>query len=86
MINKTDLAEAVGADLDLMKREADVIRGGGPVVMAQVCAGDAMVEAVRLAWGHDAVEGGCSGRVVGRGGGRACADGQVGMPSYGGLR
>lgn len=36
MINKTDLAEAVGADLDLMKREADVIRGGGPVVMAQV--------------------------------------------------
>lgn len=36
MINKTDLAEAVGADLARMKEEAEVMRGGGPLVMAQV--------------------------------------------------
>lgn len=36
VINKTDLAEAVGADLERMKEEAHVMRGDGPVVMAQV--------------------------------------------------
>lgn len=36
VINKTDLAEAVGADLGRMKDEAHVMRGEGPVVMAQV--------------------------------------------------
>lgn len=36
VINKTDLAEAVGADLERMAREAAVMRGDGPVVMAQV--------------------------------------------------
>lgn len=36
VINKTDLAEAVGADLARMKEEAEVMRGGGPLVMAQV--------------------------------------------------
>jgi len=36
VINKTDLAEAVGADLDRMKKEANMMRGDGPVVMAQV--------------------------------------------------
>lgn len=36
VINKTDLAEAVGADLERMAREAAVMRGEGPVVMAQV--------------------------------------------------
>lgn len=36
VINKTDLAEAVGADLERMKEEAHVMRGEGPVVMAQV--------------------------------------------------
>ena len=36
VINKTDLAEAVGADLDRMKREAAVMRGEGPVIFAQV--------------------------------------------------
>lgn len=36
MVNKTDLAEAVGADLDRMKSEAKMMRGDGPVVMAHV--------------------------------------------------
>src|SRR5712675_199503 len=36
VVNKTDLANAVGADLDVMKRDADTMRHGGPVVFAQV--------------------------------------------------
>lgn len=36
VINKTDLAEAVGADLDIMSGDAHRMRGGtGPVVLAQ---------------------------------------------------
>lgn len=37
VINKTDLASAVGADLDVMKRDALRMRDGGPFVFAQVC-------------------------------------------------
>ena len=36
VINKTDLAPAVGADLDVMARDAKRMRGEGPVVFAQV--------------------------------------------------
>ena len=36
VINKTDLAEAVGADLDLMGVQAAQMRGDGPVLFAQV--------------------------------------------------
>lgn len=36
VINKTDLAEAVGANLDVMKRDAALMRGDGPTVFAQV--------------------------------------------------
>ena len=36
VINKTDLAEAVDADLDVMARDAAAMRGEGPVVFAQV--------------------------------------------------
>jgi urease accessory protein len=36
VINKCDLAEAVGADLVRMEREAKMMREGGPVVMAVV--------------------------------------------------
>mmetsp|Transcript_47847 Transcript_47847/g.126922 ORF Transcript_47847/g.126922 Transcript_47847/m.126922 type:complete len:297 (-) Transcript_47847:76-966(-) len=36
IINKTDLAEAVGADLKVMERDAARMRGTGPVVFAQV--------------------------------------------------
>lgn len=48
VINKTDLAEAVGADLERMKREAVVMRGTGPVVMAQVKFDIGVAEIMRL--------------------------------------
>lgn len=37
VINKTDLAPAVGADLTVMERDALRMRDGGPFVFAQVC-------------------------------------------------
>lgn len=36
VINKTDLAPAVGADLAVMERDALRMRDGGPFVFAQV--------------------------------------------------
>lgn len=39
VINKIDLAEAVGADLGVMERDARAMRGDGPFVFAQVKAG-----------------------------------------------
>ena len=36
VINKTDLAKAVGADLDVMERDSRKMRGNGPFVFAQV--------------------------------------------------
>jgi urease accessory protein len=36
VINKTDLAEAVGADLNVMESDSRKMRGDGPVVFAQV--------------------------------------------------
>src|SRR5207344_2507631 len=36
VINKTDLAPHVGADLDVMARDAARMRGAGPTVFAQV--------------------------------------------------
>ncbi len=36
VINKTDLAQIVGADLDVMARDAKKMRGHGPFVFAQV--------------------------------------------------
>ena len=36
VINKTDLAPAVGADLTVMERDALRMRDGGPFVFAQV--------------------------------------------------
>jgi urease accessory protein len=36
VINKTDLAPAVGADLSIMARDARLMRGAGPVIFAQV--------------------------------------------------
>lgn len=36
VINKTDLAAAVGADLAVMERDALRMRDGGPFVFAQV--------------------------------------------------
>ncbi|KAL5594338.1 hypothetical protein BROUX41_001277 [Berkeleyomyces rouxiae] len=36
IVNKTDLAEAVGADLGVMERDARLMREGGPTIFAQV--------------------------------------------------
>jgi len=55
VINKTDLAEAVGADLAVMARDAERMRGAGPVVFAQVKNGvglEAITEHIRHAWAH----------------------------------
>ena len=39
IVNKIDLAEAVGADLDVMKRDAKKMRGEGPTIFAIVKTG-----------------------------------------------
>ncbi|KAK4184860.1 putative urease accessory protein ureG-like protein [Podospora australis] len=53
VVNKTDLAEAVGADLDVMDRDARKMREGGPTVFAQVKKGvgvDHIVNLILSAW------------------------------------
>jgi len=56
VINKTDLAEAVGADLGVMERDTKKIRGDGPWFFAQVKHGTAVPEIAEhiLAALHDA--------------------------------
>jgi urease accessory protein len=44
VINKTDLAEAVGADLEVMDRDSRRMRGDGPFVFAQVRNGEGVTE------------------------------------------
>jgi urease accessory protein len=48
VINKCDLADAVGADVDLMEREANKIREGGPVVRSVIKNGVGVRETVQL--------------------------------------
>ncbi len=55
VINKTDLAEAVGADLDVMERDAARMRGDGPTVMAAIRHGrgvDTVAEHILHARAH----------------------------------
>lgn len=55
VINKTDLAQAIGADLAVMDRDARKMRGSGPTVFAQVKHGvgvDEIVGHVVHAWQH----------------------------------
>lgn len=55
VINKTDLAAAVGADLAVMERDARRMRGAGPFVFAQVKHGpgvDEITAQLRHAWQH----------------------------------
>jgi urease accessory protein len=55
VINKTDLASAVGADLAVMERDSKAMRGGGPFVFAQVKNGvaiDEIIAHVVHAWQH----------------------------------
>jgi urease accessory protein len=57
VINKTDLAPAVGADLKVMERDTKKMRGDGPFVFAQVKHGvglDEIIGHVRHAWQHAA--------------------------------
>jgi hypothetical protein len=46
VINKTDLAEAVGASLEVMDRDAKLMRGTGPTVFAQVKHGVGLPEII----------------------------------------
>jgi len=48
VINKIDLAPHVGADLDVMARDAKRMRGDGPTVFAQVTAGVGIPEIIRV--------------------------------------
>ena len=53
VINKTDLAAAIGADLAIMDRDSRLMRGEGPFIFAQVKHGegvDAIAEHVVAAW------------------------------------
>lgn len=47
VINKIDLAEAVGASLDVMRRDADRIRQGGPVLFTRCNVGVGVDEVIR---------------------------------------
>lgn len=44
VINKTDLAEAIGADLSVMERDSAKMRGDGPFIFARVKHGDGVSE------------------------------------------
>jgi len=53
VVNKTDLAEIVGADLGVMERDARKMREGGPTIFAQVKSGkavDHIVDLILSAW------------------------------------
>lgn len=55
VINKTDLAEAVGADLSVMDRDSKKMRGDGPFVFAQVKHGvgvDDIIDHILHSWQH----------------------------------
>ncbi len=55
VINKTDLAPAVGADLAVMERDANRMRGGGPVLFTQAKHDqgiDEVVDHIIHAWQH----------------------------------
>jgi urease accessory protein len=55
VINKTDLAQAVGADLNVMERDARKMRGTGPFLFAQIKHGQGVGEIVSHilhAWHH----------------------------------
>ncbi|RMZ05408.1 hypothetical protein D0860_05976 [Hortaea werneckii] len=53
VVNKTDLAELIGADLGVMERDARKIREGGPTIFAQVKNGTGVnhiVDLIVSAW------------------------------------
>ncbi|CAF3516392.1 unnamed protein product [Fusarium graminearum] len=53
IVNKTDLAELIGADLGVMERDARKIREGGPTIFAQVkkdVGVDHIISLIKSAW------------------------------------
>lgn len=55
VINKTDLANGVGADLKVMERDTKKVRGEGPFAFAQVKHGaavDEIISHIVHAWQH----------------------------------
>jgi len=54
VVNKTDLAPLVGADLSVMERDAAALRGDAPTLFASVTGGEGVEEIV--AWVREAVE------------------------------
>ncbi|MEM1210255.1 MAG: urease accessory protein UreG [Planctomycetota bacterium] len=55
VINKIDLAEAVGADLEVMRRDATRMRDDGPFVFTSIRDGDGLdnvVDHILHAWAH----------------------------------
>lgn len=55
VINKTDLAIGVGADLQVMEQDTKKMRGGGPFIFAQVKHGvgvDEIIDHIIHAWQH----------------------------------
>jgi len=53
VVNKTDLAEIVGADLGVMERDSRKMREGGPTIFAQVKSGkgvENIVDLILSAW------------------------------------
>eukprot|EP00929_Paragymnodinium_shiwhaense_P069351 TRINITY_DN3498_c0_g1_i12.p1 TRINITY_DN3498_c0_g1~~TRINITY_DN3498_c0_g1_i12.p1 ORF type:complete len:298 (-),score=71.49 TRINITY_DN3498_c0_g1_i12:223-1116(-) len=48
IVNKTDLAEAVGSDLDVMAKDAKRMRGDGPTIFAAVRHGKGVEEIANL--------------------------------------
>ena len=66
VINKTDLAPLVGADLAVMERDAKKMRGDGPFLFTQVTNGvgvDEVIEHVLSAWTAAVRGSGVRGRV-----------------------
>jgi len=52
-VNKTDLAEIIGADLNVMDSDARKMREGGPTIFAEIKNGknvDAIVDLILSAW------------------------------------
>ena len=69
MINKTDLAPLVGADLGVMERDARKMRGDGPFLFTQITNGvgaDAVIAHLLTAWKKAVADRG--GSVRGNGG------------------
>ncbi len=59
VVNKTDLAELIGADLSVMERDARMMREGGPTVFARVKSDvgvDHIVNLILSAWRSSGAE------------------------------